>query len=153
MEEKVVSSIVVMAVVIVIVAVGVGSYFLLKGGEGSPGGLPVYSESESYDIPEEYLRELELPEGAEIEGYAVSDASAQDILDWYSDHMTGWRMEEEWTQSVMGMTIGTQLYRKGTEGAGVVAMSGTGIVGGAIYILAAGPWSEFEEGGGPSAPD
>lgn len=151
MKENGVSSAVVIVIFIVIVTVGVGSYFILKDGKGRPGGLPVYSGSESYDIPEEYLGELGLPGGVEIEGYAVSDVSVQDILDWYSDHMTEWTIEEEWTQSFMGMIIGTQLYRKGTEGTGVIAMSGTGIVGGAIYILATGPWSEFEEAG-PSTP-
>lgn len=142
MKEKGVSSIVVIAIVVVIVAVVVIGYFLLKGDEGGPGGLPVYSGSKGYDIPKEYFGEF-LPEGVEIKAY-TSSASVQDILVWYSDHMIGWIMENELTQSQMGMTIGTQLYRKGTEGAVVIAMGGTGIDD-TIYVLATGSWSELGE--------
>jgi len=145
-SQKGVSSTVVIVIVIIIAVVGIGGYLLLKGGEGGLRGLPVYPGSEYYDIPEEHFGEF-LLEGVEIEGYTVS-ASVQDMMDWYSDHMTEWTIEDESTQPQMEMTIGMQLYRKGIEGAVVVAMSGTGVVDDTIFILLTGLWSELGGYGG-----
>jgi hypothetical protein len=128
-------------IVVVVAVVGVGGYLLLKGDDEEV-GLPVYPGSESYDIPGEYFGSLEIPDQVKIEGFNISGAGFQEVLNWYSDHMEGWTIEDEyqtWAHT------GGQLYRKGAKGAGVVAMGGTGLAEGTVYLLAIGPWSKFEE--------
>jgi len=64
--------------------------------------------------------------------------------------MTGWTLENEIPATEVpeaGITMGTLFYHKGTGGAAIIAISGTGLTG-TCYILAAGLWSAFEVGGG-----
>ncbi|MCJ7720686.1 MAG: hypothetical protein MUO36_04380, partial [Candidatus Hadarchaeum sp.] len=143
MREKGVSSIVVIAVVIVIVAaVGVSGYFFLRGGGAGLSSLPIYTGSQSWNVPSEYQENLPAGAGVEVAGYTVSDASVQDVLDWYRGQMTGWTLESEPTMSMGGVEIGGLIYMKGDDGAGIIAMSGIGLPG-TCYILATGPWSAF----------
>jgi hypothetical protein len=145
------SSIAVIVTVVLIAVVGVGGYFLLKGeeegeegGEEERVGLPEYPGSENYSFLSELFGEFgELPAGVEITAYSVSGVGVQDILDWYKDQMTGWTLENEYAESYMGMTMDMLLYRKGTEGAVIAAISG--ITEDTFYVLATGPWAEFEE--------
>ena len=165
MKQKGVATAAIAVIVIVIVAVaGVGVYLVTKGKEGGEGGggegggeevgeLPLYAGSQSWEIPAEIQAGLHLenmPEGIEIAGYCVEGASVQEVLNWYKGQMAGWTLENEIPATEVpeaGITMGTLFYHKGTGGAAIIAMSGTGLTG-TCYILAAGLWSAFEEGGG-----
>ena len=142
MKERGVGVVGVIAIVIVIAAVVAGGYFLLKG----EGEEPLYPGSESYYIPQEFIEAIvgEIPEGVEIFTYSVSDASVQQILNWYKAQMIGWTLEGEGEPTYdpsTGMTTGVLVYRKGDEGAGISAISGMPGAEGTVYILVTGPWS------------
>ncbi len=166
MKQKGVATAAIAVIVIVIVAVaGVGVYLVTKGeekggggggGEGGGeevGGLPLYAGSENWEIPAEIQAGFHLenlPAGIEIAGYCVEGASVQEVLNWYKGQMTDWTLENEQPVTEVpeaGITMGSLFYHKGTEGAAILAISGTGLTG-TCYILAAGLWSAFEEGGG-----
>jgi hypothetical protein len=158
MGEKGVSSIIVIVVVVAIVAVAaIGGFYLRTrggtgggtGGPGGPGGLSTYPGSQSWEIPSKWRENI--PASVEYEGYRVSGASAQEILNWYKSQMTGWTQEgvEAFTTSYAGMTTGDLFYKKDNVGAIVVVYSGeikgTTLLGTTLpnpcYILATGPFS------------
>jgi len=138
--------IIVVIIVVVAVVAGVGIYVVTRGG-GGPGGLSLYSGSQSWEIPSSILGSVNIPSGIDYAGYTVSGASVQDVLNWYKGQMTGWTLENEVPiTSSGGMEIGGLIYRNGNNGAGIVVMSGTGLSG-TCYILATGPWSTLSGGG------
>lgn len=125
---------------------------------GGPSGLSVYSRSQSWEIPSEWLENI--PASVEFAGYIVSGASAQEILDWYKGQMTGWTLLSGLNSSFYaGMTTGFLFYRKGNVGAVIVVysgeISGTTLPGTTLpdpcYVLATGPLSYLaSSAGGPS---
>lgn len=151
MKQRGIGAAAVIVIIIIIAAAGAGAYFLvLKGEEGAPGGMSEYPGSESWEIPAELLAGMEIPEEVDFAGYCVEDATIQEILNWYKDEMMGWTLENEMPATDIGggITMGMLAYRKGDEGAGIVAVSGYPGLTGTCYILASGPWSAMEEGGG-----
>ena len=141
MKQKGIATAAIAVVVIVVAAVCVGAFLVLRG-RGGPGGLPIYPGSQEWEIPAVY--KAKIPAGIDFAAYTVSDASVQDIVNWYKGQMTDWTLESEKPMPVVGMTIHMLTYRKGDDGAFICAMSGTGLPG-TVYILGAGSWSVLKE--------
>jgi len=124
--------------VVVIVAVCVGSFLILKRG-GSPGGLALYPGSQSWEIPANI--KTDMSSDFDYAGYTVSDDSVQGVINWYKYQITDWTLENEFSG---GTFIGdTLLYRKGDEGAVIWANDGAsyGESGKIVIIVIYGPWS------------
>lgn len=133
-------------VVVIVIAAGAGIYFVIRGG-GGPDGLPIYPRSQSWEItsefPSGFYSELNISGDVEIVGYCVEGATIQEVLNWYKNQMTGWTLECEIpVMDKFGMTMSALLYKKGTEGAEIVAMGET-MIPGTGYILVTGPWSAW----------
>jgi hypothetical protein len=109
--------------------------------------LPVCPGSQMWDIPEEYEAMLEnmISGGMSYSAYTIIGMGPQEVLNWYKEHMSGWELiDEQPAAPTDGLTMGYLIYRKGTDGGGVLVMSGADLPG-TCYILIVGPWSAFEE--------
>jgi hypothetical protein len=140
-REKGVSSIVVIAVVIVIIAaVGVGGYFLVRGGAG-PGGLPVYPGAvENIEGTALAKAGLENMGASAIEVSAYT--STQDvttIASWYRFKMIelGWTKENDDVRS----SSGGLMFERGNDGAIVALDSYHGTT---YIIISYGQWGSIQ---------
>lgn len=142
-----------MIVLVIVFAAGAGIYFATRVNE-EPGGLSIYPGSQGWEItsefPSEFYSELHISGDVDIVGYCVEGASIQRILNWYKNQMAGWTLEGEIpAMDKFGMTLSALLYKKGLEGAEIVAMGET-MIPGTCYILVTGPWSAWSASNGHS---
>jgi len=144
--------IIVVIIVVVAVVAGIGIYVATRGGGaggggGVPGGLSLYPESQSWEIPSNIRENMPSGVGINYAGYTVSRASVQDVLNWYKGQMTGWTLEVENMPVTLpgGAEMRALIYRKDNDAAVIVAGSGTGLPS-TCYILLTAPWSMFESG-------
>lgn len=130
MENRGISSIIVIIVVIAIITLTVAGYSLLTQKEG----LPVYPGAIPSEIPESELYSAFAAYGISVSAYTTG-ASSNEVLDWYRSEMSnrGW-------MNVLDNTFDNShllLYQKGNEGAGVIENSGT-------LILTYGSLEQFQ---------
>lgn len=152
-QKGVATAVTAMIVLVIVFAAGAGIYFVTRGNE-EPSGLPIYPESQGWEItsefPSEFYSELNISGDVDIVGYCVEGASIQGILNWYKNQMAGWTLEGEIpAMDKFGMTMSALLYKKDIKGVEIVAMGET-MIPGTCYIFITGPWSAWSTSHGHS---
>jgi hypothetical protein len=175
MEQKGIGAVIAIVIVIIVAAAAAGAYVLTlgegegesaNGGGGEGGGgegenegvssLPVYSGSQSWEIPTELAENMPgFGEGLETAAYRIENVSVQSLVDWYKGQMTDWTLENETVgtppDAPPEITMGMILFTKDNNGAAILAFSGLSAMDPSLpddtcYILYAGSLSEFEMG-------
>ncbi len=108
--------------------------------------VPVYPSSERFPILEEIKSRLSIPANLTCDGY-FTKASAENVTEWYHQHLRDWSLENEIVFSPPEKpktTIYLQHYRKNEEGAFIFAISVPEMYG-TLFGIVTGDWMTIKE--------